>query len=283
VLNVEACNSKPFGYLYFMRNLSQPLQTRWNPAILDRNRLFYALWTTLLFLILIWGVFWINELFELNWRQWGNHPRVWSDWTGVFTFPFLHGDLDHLWNNTATFFTLNGLLFYFYRSIALHVWGALFLLSGLGLWGFAAGGNHIGASGLIYALAAFLFVSGVIRKSQLLLRVSLVVAFLYGGMVWWMLPLDAHISWEGHLAGAVSGVFYALIMRKKGPLPDVKLFTEDDIDAPIPAWWAEAHPDHPDVIAQRSWMNDQQAASDWSEVDYTIIPKASDRLKKPEA
>ena len=256
-----------------MRNLSQPLQTRWNPAILDRNRLFYALWTTLLFLTLIWGVFWINELFELNWRKRGNHPRVWSDWTGIFTFPFLHGDLEHLWNNTATFFTLNGFLFYFYRSVALRAWLALFAMSGLGLWIFAESGkNHIGASGLIYALAAFLFVSGIIRKSQLLLRVSLVVAFLYGGMVWWMLPLDAQISWEGHLAGAVSGVLLAFVMRKTGPLPDIALFTEEDVEAPLPAWWADAHPHHPDVIAQRSNINDQTTDDGWTGVDYTIVP-----------
>tara|TARA_B110000879_G_C11142596_1_gene501020 strand:+ start:51 stop:851 length:801 start_codon:yes stop_codon:yes gene_type:complete len=264
-----------------MRNLSQPLQTRWNPAILDRNRLFYALWTTFLFLILIWGVFWFNELYDLNWKKWGNHPKVWSDWTGVLTFPFLHGDLDHLWNNSATFFTLNGLLFYFYRSIALQTWIALFLSSGIGLWIFADGGNHIGASGLIYALAAFLFLSGIIRNSQLLLRVSLVVAFLYGGMVWWMLPLDSHISWEGHLAGAISGVLFALLMRNKGPVSDATLFTEDTRDELLPAWWAEAHPNHPDVIAQRSAAEAQASNSGWTDIGYTLIPKPSTQTKKP--
>lgn len=228
---------------------------------------------------MIWGVFWINELFELNLRKWGNHPRVWSDWTGIFTFPFLHSDLEHLWNNTATFFTLNGFLFYFYRSIALRVWVGLFLLSGIGLWLFAEiGKNHIGASGLIYALAAFLFVSGFIRNSQLLLRVSLVVAFLYGGMVWWMLPIDAQISWEGHLSGAISGVLFAFAIRKKGPLPDVKLFAEDDPEMPLPTWWAEAHPNHPDVIAQRSGTNMEQPGAAFDEVEYTIIPKSDDQI-----
>ena len=241
-------------YLYTMRNLSQPLQTRWNPAILDRNRLFYALWTTILFLILIWGVFWLNELFDLNWKKWGNHPKVWSDWTGVLTFPFsarrsgpFVEQLRHILHaRTACSFTSTA-------PSRLHAWGALFLSSGLGLWGYSLhGGNHIGASGLIYALAAFLFLSGIIRNSQLLLRVSLVVAFLYGGMVWWMLPLDSHISWEGHLAGAVSGVLLALLVRKKGPVSDATLFSEDTRDELLPAWWAEAHPNHPDVIAQRS-------------------------------
>ena len=264
-----------------MRPSSQALQTRWNPGVPDRNRLFYALWTTGLFIVLIWGVYGINEAFELNWRRFGNHPRDWNAWHGVLTFPFLHGDLEHLWNNTATFFTLNGLLFYFYRSIALKLWCGLFLLSGTGLWIFAEGGNHIGASGLIYALAAFLFLSGIIRKSRLLLRVTLVVAFLYGGMVWWMLPIDAHISWEGHVSGAASGVILAILFRKKGPLPDAEVYPDDLPAEPLPKWWAEAHPNHPDVIAQREFdatnspSNAESATSHegWIDIEYRVIPQ----------
>ena len=85
------------------------------------------------------------------------------------------------------------------------------------LWGLAVDGNHIGASGLIYGLAAFLFTSGVIRNNRLLLRVSLAVAFLYGGIVWWMLPIDDHVSWEGHLSGAVVGTLLAVAFKRQGP------------------------------------------------------------------
>ena len=109
-----------------------------------------------------------------------------------------------------SFFTLNGFLFYFYRSIALRVWLWLFFASGLLLWGLAVDGNHIGASGIIYGLAAFLFTSGIVRDDRLLLRVSLAVVFLYGGIVWWMLPIDDHVSWEGHLSGAIVGVALAV-------------------------------------------------------------------------
>jgi len=250
---------------------------RWNPNVLDANRLFYALWATALFLLLIWGVYAINEAYALNWRRWGNHPRDWAHWTGVFTYPFLHGDLEHLWNNTATFFTLNGLLFYFYRSIAARTWILLYLLSGIGLWVFAKGGNHIGASGINYALAAFLFTSGVVRKSQLLLRVTLLVAFLYGGMVWWMLPIDEHISWEGHIAGAVSGLLLAVIFRKKGPLPDLELQPPAP-DERLPDWWAAAHPEHPDVVRQRELDAHQTTTAEDGipqSVQFRIVPKSS--------
>ncbi len=261
-------------YLSSMRRAHSMLQPRWNPAVLDKNRLFYALWTTGLFLVLIWGVYGINEVYALGWRSWGNHPREWDHVWGVFTYPFLHGDMDHLWNNTATFFTLNSLLFYFYRSIALRIWTALFLISGIGLWVFAQGGNHIGASGVNYGLAAFLFSSGVFRKSQLLLRVSLVVAFLYGGMVWWMLPIDEHISWEGHIAGAATGVLLAWFARNKGPLPDLSL-PEPEPNEPLPEWWAAAHPNHPDVIEQRAGEASTHATDDGpTSVAYTLLPKS---------
>jgi membrane associated rhomboid family serine protease len=258
-------------------------QPRWNPNVLDANRLFYALWTTALFLLLIWGVYAINETYALNWRRWGNHPREWEHWTGVFTYPFLHGDLEHIWNNTATFFTLNGLLFYFYRSIAARTWILLYLLSGVGLWIFAKGGNHIGASGINYALAAFLFTSGVVRKSQLLLRVTLLVAFLYGGMVWWMLPIDEHISWEGHIAGAVSGLLMAVVFRNKGPLPDLELQAPAP-DERLPDWWAAAHPEHPDVIRQRELESNQTTTTEKElsqDVQFRIIPKSSSNKNAP--
>ena len=256
---------------------------RWNPNVLDANRLFYALWTTALFLLLIWGVYAINEIYALNWRRWGNHPREWAHWTGVFTYPFLHGDLEHLWNNTATFFTLNGLLFYFYRSIAARTWIMLYLLSGVGLWVFAKGGNHIGASGINYALAAFLFTSGVVRKSQLLLRVTLLVAFLYGGMVWWMLPIDEHISWEGHIAGAVSGLLMAVVFRKKGPLPDLELQPPAP-DERLPDWWAAAHPEHPDVVRQRELDAHQTTTAEdgtSQDVQFRIVPKSGSNKNAP--
>ena len=206
-------------------------------SFVKNPRAFWALWTTLLFLLLVWGVFWTNELYDLGWRSYGNRPRLQEGLIGILTFPFLHSDFDHLWNNTATFFVLNVLLFYFYHQIAGRIWVLLYLLSGGFLWVFAEGGNHIGASGLIYGLAAFLFVSGLIRRHRILLRVSLAVVFLYGGMVWWLLPIEEHISWEGHLSGAGAGLLLAILFQNKGPKPET---FESDVETPdeeMPEWW----------------------------------------------
>ena len=226
------------------------------PAVTDRMRLGYALWFTMVFLVAIWGVYILNEVLELGWRKHGVHPRRMEGLRGILTYPFLHGDWGHLWNNTMSFFTLNGFLFYFYRSIALRVWLWLFFVSGLMLWGLAVDGNHIGASGIIYGLAAFLFTSGVIRNNRLLLRVSLAVAFLYGGIVWWMLPIDDHVSWEGHLSGAIVGTLLAIAYRRQGPKDPTYRFEREDPNAPLPDWWMAAHPDHPDTLAQRALEKD---------------------------
>ena len=72
-------------------------------------------------------------------------------------------------------------------------------------------------SGVIYALSGFLFVSGVLRKYRPLQGISLFVAFVYGSLIWGIFPMEAHISWEGHLSGLIVGVILALIYRRRGP------------------------------------------------------------------
>lgn len=90
-------------------------------------------------------------------------------------------------------------------------------MSGLWIWVGAAGGNHIGYSGLIYAEAAFIFFSGFARRYYRLMALSGLVVFLYGSMVWYVLPIKPGISWEGHLFGAVAGAILAFYYRDRGP------------------------------------------------------------------
>ena len=101
----------------------------------------------------------------------------------------------------------------------------------------------------------------MIRNNRLLLRVSLAVAFLYGGIVWWMLPIDDHVSWEGHLSGAVVGTVLAIAYKRQGPKDPVYLFERDDPNAPLPEWWMAAHPNHPDTLAQREKESDAAGGS----------------------
>ncbi len=183
----------------------------------DRAKIWDALLFNGAFLLIIW-VLWLYER-ETGHRltSWGTQPRSARGAIGIITTPFLHGSLDHISGNTLSFASLSTFLIFFYRSIAFRILLILYLASGILLWLIAGDGNHIGVSGVIYGMAAFLFFSGVMRDNPKLLRVSLAVAFLYGSIVWWVLPIDPHISWEGHLAGSVVGISLAAAYRKQGP------------------------------------------------------------------
>jgi len=183
----------------------------------DRIRIRFALLLTFAVLIVVWGVFLIDEQFQLGLNRFGNRPLRWNGTIGILSMPFLHGGWEHIWGNTVSFFTLSSMLVYFYRGTGIKVLGWSWLGSGVLLWMSGASGNHIGLSGVIYALAAFLFLSGIVRRQAALMRVALVVVFLYGSIVWGVLPIEVGVSWQGHLAGACTGLFLALTLRKEGP------------------------------------------------------------------
>lgn len=162
----------------------------------------------------------------------GIYPRKpeWI-WT-IFTFIFVHANWSHLFNNLLSFFLLSSCLFYFYRPVNLRIFVLLWFLSGIMLWVIGRESRHVGASGLIYAIAAFLLFSGLIRRHIPLIAISLVVTLIYGNMVWHIFPWKVNdpVSWEGHLTGLITGLLVAIIYRNDGPQKPVKVWEEDNID-----------------------------------------------------
>jgi len=170
-----------------------------------------------IFVMVMWLVKYAEYVCECDFGEYGVFPRNMDGIKGILLSPFIHGDLGHLASNSVPLLLLGAGLVFFYRQLALKVFGLIYFLSGAGLW---LGGRevyHIGASGLIYGLAFFLFVSGVLRKDTRLLAISLLVVFLYGSMVWGVFPLWRGISWEAHLFGSLAGILCAVIYRKEGP------------------------------------------------------------------
>jgi membrane associated rhomboid family serine protease len=180
-----------------------------------------ALLLPALLLAVLWLIQWSNMLFPNELVQLGVLPRTTEGLKGILLMPFIHSDNDirHLINNSMPIFVLLFSLLYFYRQIAWKVlfWG--WILTGTFLWAYAKnkGAYHIGISGIIYFLAAFLFTSGVLRKYLPLQAISLFVVFAYGSMLWGILPLKTEVSWEGHFAGLSIGAFLAYAFREKGP------------------------------------------------------------------
>lgn len=166
----------------------------------------------------IWAVFWVEVQFGVNFNDFGIYPRKLSGLRGVLFSPFIHGSVEHLYNNTFPLAILTAFLFYFYRESALRILIFGTLMSGLITWLIARPSYHIGASGLIYVLASFIFFKGILAKHFRLVALSLVVVFIYGSMIWYIFPVKENISWEGHLAGFLTGFILALAIRVRLPI-----------------------------------------------------------------
>jgi len=162
----------------------------------------------------------------------GIYPRRFENLWGIFTLVFVHADWSHLFNNVISFVILGSFLFFFYKQIALKVMAVSYIFSGLILWIIGRESWHIGASGLIYSIAFFLFFSGVIRKHVPLIAISLTVAFIYGSMIWHVFPWQNQdpVSWEGHLAGGIIGFVLSIWYRKEGPQKPVKKWEDENDD-----------------------------------------------------
>ena len=171
----------------------------------------------LYFVLTLWIIFWVEVKYGYNFNKYGIFPRTFKGLRGVFFSPFIHGDIKHLYHNTIPLFVLLFSLYYFYRKIAFKIFVYGTILTGLLTWIIARKSFHIGASGIIYLLFSFIFFSGIFRKNYRLIAVSLMVIFLYGSMVWYLLPVKEEISWEGHVSGFIVGIFFAFYYRKTGP------------------------------------------------------------------
>lgn len=191
--------------------------TEFRKEVPDKVKIFDAIMVSAVLLIVAWSIFIMDEYLGFHFREYGMTPRTLEGWRGIFTIHFLHSDLKHIAQNSFGLFVLNSFIFYFYRSISFQVFLLLFFFSPIILWFIGRDGNHIGASVLIYAEFAFLFVSGLVRKNPLLMRVALVVVLYYGSLVWYLFPIDRKISWEGHLSGFLIGALVAYFLRNKGP------------------------------------------------------------------
>ncbi len=183
----------------------------------DYKKFKYSIILPLFFVFILWLVKIAEVTENLNFFYFGNFPRDIKGISGIFLSPFIHSDFNHLISNSIPLLVLGTGIIYFYRSIAYKVFGLVWILSGICVWLGARDSYHIGASGLIYGIAAFLFLSGLIRKDFRLAAISLLVVFLYGSLIWGVFPIYPNISWEYHLWGGISGFIAAVIYRKRGP------------------------------------------------------------------
>ena len=177
----------------------------------------------ILFVMIIWGVKGLEPILNINFYEYGIVSWDTNQLIGIITFPLIHVDFSHLINNTYPILILGGIISVVYQTIANRVFFLSYLLSGIILWiiGSRDGTITVGASGVVYALASFILVSGFIKKQPRLAILSFLVIFLNFSNIFDIIPIEFGdgVSRIGHFSGFISGIMVAIIYRKQGPQP----------------------------------------------------------------
>jgi len=196
---------------------------------LERKRFYLSLIFPVFFLFLLWMIKFVEVGLDLNFSYWGIYPLHLKGLKGILLSPLVHADFRHLLNNSIPILVLGVAIFYFYNRVAFRVFFLTYLMVGIWVWFGGRPAYHIGASGLVYGFASFLFFSGIIRNNISLMSISLLVVFLYGGMIWGIFPVYEKISWESHMLGSIAGFILAVYYRNEGPQkPEYDLDEEDN-------------------------------------------------------
>lgn len=165
----------------------------------------------------MWVVYLIALFLNLDLSRMGILPRNMIGILGIISGPIIHANFTHLLSNTIPLLILGWAIFFFYYKVSYKTFVIIYLLTGLLVWLFARQVYHIGASGIVYGFVSFLFFSGIFRRDNKSIAIALIVTFLYGGIVWGILPGQKGISWESHLFGGIAGIITAFIFRKIDP------------------------------------------------------------------
>lgn len=196
----------------------------------ESQKFWFKLKLSIAIVVSWWFVFFIENIFSLNLYSYGNQPHNLDNIIGIFTYPFLHGGFEHLANNSLSGFMLFSALFLVYEKYSLKVLLIIYIFSGSILWVIGdSGSTHVGASSVIYGVAFFIFFRGIIIRKSSQIALSLFVTVWYGSMVWGINPftVEQGVSWQGHLSGAIVGVFLAFFLKKDFYFDGNEYFEED--------------------------------------------------------
>ncbi|MEX3517032.1 rhomboid family intramembrane serine protease [Corynebacterium camporealensis] len=175
------------------------------------------------FLVVTWGVHLVNFILGGTLSVFGIQPRDPMGLLGIIFAPVLHGNWEHLMSNSipgAFFCFLIGLSG---RKAFWEVTAIVALVAGMGTWLFGGVGTlHIGASSLVYGWLAYLVIRGIFNRSLLQILLGIVIAFMYSGLIWGVLPIYEGVSWQGHLFGAIGGILAGMAITSDDPVKAVR-------------------------------------------------------------
>jgi membrane associated rhomboid family serine protease len=194
----------------------------------DKKKFITSLILPVGFVSLLWIIKISEIIFNINFITFGILPGSIIGIPGILFAPLIHANIKHLFSNSLPLLFLGTGIIYFYRNASNKVMLIIYLGTGILDWIFARKAFHIGASGLIYGFVTFLFFSGIIRRDTRAIALALLVTFLYGSLIWGVLPLDSGVSWESHLFGSLMGIFCAFLFKDSDPAIKYDWEYEDD-------------------------------------------------------
>ena len=162
----------------------------------------------------IWAVEIVNLLTGHVLVSWGILPRSLSGLIGIPLAPLIHGGLWHTLSNTVPLALLGTLTLASGRNRFWQTTIAIALLSGALVWLFARDAYHVGASSLVFGYFAAILARAFTERSLSSMAIAFATLVIYGGLLWGLLPLRNHISFEGHLFGFVAGIAVVWIGRR---------------------------------------------------------------------
>ena len=179
------------------------------------------------------ALMWMIKIFEVSkgtkFTRWGIYPREWEGAIGILTAPFIHSDWQHLMSNSLPMLMLLSMMMVFYKRVAIPSIVIITVFTGFVVWLFARESYHIGASGVVYGLVAFLAWTGIFRRNLRSIILALVILVMYGGYFHGIVPTKEGVSWESHLFGGIAGIFTAFLFKN--------VREEDEMNRPDP--WAD--------------------------------------------
>lgn len=237
----------------------------------------------LFFVWIMWFVYWLQIKFDFEFYEHGILPRTLSGLQGILFSPFIHSDLEHLYNNSIPLLILLAALRYFYSKQTRAVIGYGILISGFLTWGIGRESFHIGASSLIYVLVSFIFFKGIQTKYYRLVALSLTVVVVYGGLVWYIFPkVEEQISWEGHLSGLITGFVLSVLYKTPEYSKIVKYDWEHPDFNPIEDKFMQRFDEKGNFVNVPKIELDDEFSPYYSSsflVDYTIVENEKNESK----
>ncbi len=183
----------------------------------------------------LWLILFLDYFLGLELARFGLRPGHLRGLIGLLTAPLLHSGVEHMFSNTLPLIISMTAILYLYPRSSVRVIPIIWIGSGMLAWIIGRPSLHFGASGFVYGLLAFVFISGVLRFDMRSVAVSIMVWFLYGSMIWGLLPIRPNMSWELHLSGAILGVALAIVFRQWDITP-IKRYEWEDDDS-VPDWF----------------------------------------------